>query len=322
MIYKKIAAAISALVLGVGLVSCSSDSEAPATNEDGSIDLSKVTLNVGDQIAGSEQILEASGQLEDVPYDIEWSAFTSGPPQIEALNAGQIDFAITGNTPPIIGGPTNTKVVSAYNNEALGDAILIAPDSDIASVADLKGKKVAVARGSSAHGHLIQQLEKAGVSVEDVELNLLQPSDAKAAFQNGQVDAWAVWDPFTAQAELEGGEALVRGAGLVSGHGFGVASDEALADPAKEAALDDLLKRVSAAYEWAEGNQEEWAEIFSQESGFDPEASKLNNRSLRHQVPLDEDVNTHQDALIDAFVTAGLIEDFNFADTVDKRFEA
>lgn len=318
MKFKKIALV---LAFGLGLASCSSASGDPATNADGSIDLSKVTLNIGDQIAGTEQVLQASGELDDVPYKIEWSSFTSGPPQIEALNAGQIDFAITGNTPPIIGGPTNTKVVSAYNNDALGDVILVAPDSSITSVADLAGKKVAVARGSSAHGHLIQQLEKAGVSVDDVEINLLQPSDAKAAFQNGQVDAWAVWDPYSSQSELEGAQVLVRGAGLVSGHGFGVASDEALDDPAKEVALADFLDRVADSYEWAEDNTDEWAMIFSQESGFDPEASQLNTRSLRHQVPLDESVNTYQNALIDAFVSAGLVEDFNFEDTVDTRFE-
>ena len=78
--------------------------------------------------------------MDDLPYDITWSAFTSGPPQIEALNAGQIDFAVTGNTPPIVGGLTKTKVVSAYSNEAKGDAILIPQDSDISSVQDLKGK--------------------------------------------------------------------------------------------------------------------------------------------------------------------------------------
>ena len=121
--------------------------------------------------------------MDDLPYDITWSAFTSGPPQIEALNAGQIDFAVTGNTPPIVGGLTKTKVVSAYSNGAKGDAILIPQDSDISSVQDLKGKSVAVARGSSAHGHLVLQLEKAGVNVSDVDINFLQPSDSKSAFE-------------------------------------------------------------------------------------------------------------------------------------------
>ncbi|MFP7365631.1 ABC transporter substrate-binding protein [Corynebacterium callunae] len=318
----KIIFATALVALGLGVSSCSSASSETQTNADGSVDLSNVTLKVGDQIAGTEQVLAASGELDDLPYDIEWSSFTSGPPQIEALNAGQIDFAITGNTPPIIGGPTNTKVVAAYNNQALGDAILISPDSTISSVADLKGKKVAVARGSSAHGHLILQLEKAGVSVDEVELNLLQPSDAKAAFQNGQVDAWAVWDPYTAQAELEGAKILVNAAGVSAGYGFGVASDEALADPAKEAALDDLLDRVAEAYVWAQDNKDEWAEIYAQESGFDPEASKLNTRSLRLQVPLDDEVNTYQNALIGSFVSAGLLEYFDFDTIVDRRFES
>lgn len=317
----KIIFATALIALGLGVTSCSSASSEAQPAADGSIDLSGVTLNVGDQIAGTEQVLEASGELDDLPYDIEWSSFTSGPPQIEALNAGQIDFAITGNTPPIIGGPTNTKVVAAYNNRALGDAILIAPDSIISSVADLKGKKIAVARGSSAHGHLILQLEKAGISLDEVELNLLQPSDAKAAFQNGQVDAWAVWDPYTSQAELEGAKVLTNAAGVSAGYGFGVASDEALADPAKEAALDDLLTRVSEAYVWASDNPDEWAQIYSDESGFDLEAAKLNTRSLRLQVPLDDEVNTYQNALIGSFVSAGLLEDFGFDSIVDRRFE-
>lgn len=144
-------------------------------------DVENITLQVGDQIAGTEKNLSAAGELDDLPYDPTWSTFTSGPPQLEALNAGQIYFAIMGNTPPIVGGLTDTKVVSAYSNEAKGDAIFIPEDSDITSFADLEGKSVAVARGSSAHGHLVLQLEKAGVDVEDLDINFLQPSDSKSA---------------------------------------------------------------------------------------------------------------------------------------------
>ena len=168
--------------------------------------------------------------MDDLPYDITWSAFTSGPPQIEALNTDQIDFAVTGNTPPIAGGLTKTKVVSAYSNTAKGDAILIPQDSDISSVRDLKGKSVAVARGSSAHGHLVLQLEKAGVDVSDVNINFLQPADSKSACESGRVDAWAVWDPYTAIAEVSGAVPLITAEGVSNGYGFGVASDAALAD--------------------------------------------------------------------------------------------
>lgn len=301
--------AIAGLV-ATSLVACS-----PAGAQD-------ITLQVGDQIAGTEKILTAAGELDDLPYDITWSTFTSGPPQIEALNAGQIDFAITGNTPPIVGGLTDTKVISAYSNEAKGDAILIPQGSDIKSVADLKGKSVAVARGSSAHGHLILQLEKAGVDPGDLDINFLQPSDSKSAFESGQVDAWAVWDPYTAIAEVGGAVPLITAEGVSNGYGFGVASDKALADDPRAEAIDDLLGRIDRAYQWTKDNPEEWAKIFAEETGTEKAAAEINTRSTRLPIALDQTVIDSQNDLIGAFERAGVLpESFDFADQVDVRFE-
>lgn len=301
--------AIAGLV-ATSLVACS-----PAGAQD-------ITLQVGDQIAGTEKILTAAGELDDLPYDITWSTFTSGPPQIEALNAGRIDFAITGNTPPIVGGLTDTKVISAYSNEAKGDAILIPQGSDIKSVADLKGKSVAVARGSSAHGHLILQLEKAGVDPGDLDINFLQPSDSKSAFESGQVDAWAVWDPYTAIAEVGGAVPLITAEGVSNGYGFGVASDKALADDPRAEAIDDLLGRIDRAYQWTKDNPEEWAKIFAEETGTEKAAAEINARSTRLPIALDQTVIDSQNDLIGAFERAGVLpESFDFADQVDVRFE-
>lgn len=301
--------AIAGLV-ATSLVACS-----PAGAQD-------ITLQVGDQIAGTEKILTAAGELDDLPYDITWSTFTSGPPQIEALNAGQIDFAITGNTPPIVGGLTDTKVLSAYSNEAKGDAILIPQGSDIKSVADLKGKSVAVARGSSAHGHLILQLEKAGVDPGDLDISFLHPSDSKSAFESGQVDAWAVWDPYTAIAEVGGAVPLITAEGVSNGYGFGVASDKALADDPRAEAIDDLLGRIDRAYQWTKDNPEEWAKIFAEETGTEKAAAEINARSTRLPIALDQTVIDSQNDLIGAFERAGVLpESFDFADQVDVPFE-
>lgn len=301
--------AIAGLV-ATSLVACS-----PAGAQD-------ITLQVGDQIAGTEKILTAAGELDDLPYDITWSTFTSGPPQIEALNAGQIDFAITGNTPPIVGGLTDTKVISAYSNEAKGDAILIPQGSDIKSVADLKGKSVAVARGSSAHGHLILQLEKAGVDPGDLDISFLHPSDSKSAFESGQVDAWAVWDPYTAIAEVGGAVPLITAEGVSNGYGFGVASDKALADDPRAEAIDDLLGRIDRAYQWTKDNPEEWAKIFAEETGTEKAAAEINTRSTRLPIALDQTVIDSQNDLIGAFERAGVLpESFDFADQVDVPFE-
>src|SRR5690349_5968722 len=118
----------------------SAPSEAPETVA--LSELSNLTLNVGDQKGGTEALLRAAGAIDNLPYKIAFSTFTSGPPQIEAATAGKIDFAITGNTPPIFGAASNAKVkvVSAYDGSGRGDKILVNADSAIRAVSDLRGK--------------------------------------------------------------------------------------------------------------------------------------------------------------------------------------
>ena len=200
-------------------------------------DLAGLTLQVGDQKGGTESLLRAAGQLDDLPYQVQFSTFTSGPPQIEAATAGKIDFAITGNTPPIFGAAAGAKVkvVSAYNGGGVGDQILVHADSPITSIADLRGKSIAVGKGSSAHGHILGQLEKAGLTPADVKLVFLQPADALSAFTQRQADAWAIWDPYTAQAEQQiNVRSIGQAKDVTNGYWFGIASDQALADPEAE----------------------------------------------------------------------------------------
>ena len=113
-------------------------------------DLAGLTLQVGDQKGGTESLLRAARPLDDLPYKVAFSTFTSGPPQIEAATAGKIDFAITGNTPPIFGAASNAKVkvVSAYNGGGVGDQVLVHADSPITSIADLRGKRSRSARAA------------------------------------------------------------------------------------------------------------------------------------------------------------------------------
>src|SRR5947208_5246808 len=134
-------------------------------------------MPVGDQKGGTEALLRGANGLEILPYKIACSTFTSGPPQVEAATAGKIDFAITGNTPPIFGAAANAKVkvVSAYNGGGNGDQVLVRADSPITSIAELRGKRIAVGKGSSAHGHILAQLKNAGLTPADVQLVFLQP---------------------------------------------------------------------------------------------------------------------------------------------------
>ena len=236
-------------------------------------ELSGLTLQVGDQKGGTESLLRAAGALDDLPYKIAFSTFTSGPPQIEAATAGKIDFAITGNTPPIFGAAANAKVkvVSAYDGSGRGDRLLVHADSPIRSVTDLRGKRIAVGKGSSAHGNVLAQLNRAGLSPSDVTLVFLQPADALGAFTQRQVDVWAIWDPYTAQAEADiPVRSIAQATGVTNGAGFGVASDEALADPKRNTALSDLLVRYAKAVRWAKDHPDQWAQNYAAAVGLDP----------------------------------------------------
>jgi sulfonate transport system substrate-binding protein len=288
-------------------------------------ELSDVTLQIGDQKGGTESLLRAAGALDGLPYKVAFSTFTSGPPQIEAATAGKIDFAITGNTPPIFGAAANAKVkvVSAYDGGGIGDQVLVHTDSPITKIADLKGKRIAVGKGSSAHGHILAQLKNAGLTPADVELVYLQPADALSAFQQRAVDSWVIWDPYTAQVAQQ---FPVRSVGqakdVTNGYWFGVASNEALADPKRNSALQDLLIRFEKAAKWAQDHPAEWAKSYSAAVGLDPKASEVSQaRSLRLPTDLNDDVIASEQKIADIFAESGQIATApKFADWVDKRY--
>ncbi|KWX66774.1 ABC transporter substrate-binding protein [Mycobacterium sp. NAZ190054] len=288
-------------------------------------ELAGLTLQVGDQKGGTEALLRAAGALDDLPYAIAFSTFTSGPPQIEAATAGKIDFAVTGNTPPIFGAASGAKVkvVSAYDGSGRGDKILVHRDSELRAVADLRGRRIALAKGSSAHGNVLAQLDRAGLSPSDVELVFLQPADALGAFTQRQVDAWAVWDPYTAQAEADlEVRSAAEAAGVTNGAGFGIASDQALADPRRNTAIRDLLVRYTEAAKWARDHPDEWARSYAASVGLSPEvAAAAQGRSLRLPFALSDELVASEQELADLFAASGQIADAPvFGNWVDQRF--
>ena len=307
-----LAAATAALGVSVlaGCGGAATGNEA-AVKDDGSVDLSKVTLIVGDQKGGSKALLQAAGELDDVPYRIQWQEFTSGPPLLEALNAGSIHVGGVGNTPPLFAAAAKGqfKVVQGATYGGTGDAIVVPKGSTIKSVAELKGKKVAVAEGSSANYHLLAQLQKAGLKYTDVDVQNLQPADALAAFTSGHLDAWAIWEPFTSQAEQEAGaKVLTTGEGLVNGYTFQVASDAALADPATTAALKDYESRIARAQEWSIDHREEWAKTWSQETGLSEDITLAATKKRQIKlVPIDQEVIDSEQQMADTFADNGLI---------------
>ncbi|MEZ0052575.1 sulfonate transport system substrate-binding protein [Mycobacterium sp. MAA66] len=288
-------------------------------------ELAGLTLQVGDQKGGTESLLRAAGELDNTPYQVQFSTFTSGPPQVEAATAGKIDFAVTGNTPPIFGAAAGARirVVAAYSNQADGDQILVPADSPIRSVTDLRGKKVLVGKGSSAHGHLLLQLQKANLTVHDIHLVFLQPADAFTALSQGQADAWAIWDPYTALAQRQlKVRTLTTAAGVSNGYGFGIASVAALRDAKRNTALADFVQRVARASLWAQAHQQQWYVKYAAAIGIDPDAAQIaQSRSLRLAIPLDQQVLNSEQQLADVFAQSGQTENKpTFSNFVDNRF--
>jgi len=324
---RLVAVLIAVVALLAGCVSRTDNSgatQAPATVA--LSELAGVTLQVGDQKGNTEALLRAAGALDNLPYQVVFSTFTSGPPQVEAATAGKIDFAITGNTPPIFGAASNAKVkvVSAYDGGGTGDQILVHADSPIKTVADLRGKTIAVGKGSSGHGNILGQLDKAGLTTSDVKLVFLQPADALSAFTQHQADAWAIWDPYTAQAEAQlPVRSIAQAKGVTNGYWFGVASDQALADPKRNTALQDLLVRFEKAVRWAQDHPQQWADSYAAAVGLDPKvAAVVQGRSLRLPTELDDDIVASEQKLADLFAASGQIASPapKFDNWVDRRY--
>ncbi|TQF73689.1 ABC transporter substrate-binding protein [Rhodococcus spelaei] len=311
------------------LSACSGgDSTPAAAAPTGPVDLSAVTLKVGDQKAISiEVLLRASGQLGKLPYKLEFSTFTAGLPLVEAASAGGIDLAQTGNTPVIFGAASkaNIKVVGALEATGKGDAILVGRDSPIKSVADLKGKRVATFKGSSAHANLLLQLKKAGLSRGDVETVFISPADGYTALTKGDVDAWATWDPYTAIAEKESGaRAIATADQAANGYNFWAASTGALADAGKSAAIADFFQRYAAATAWSQNNLDEWSTKYAELTSISPDASRTTwTRSIKQPIALTDQVVASEQEIADAFTAAGDIPGtVDFGAAVDRRFSS
>jgi sulfonate transport system substrate-binding protein len=237
---------------------------------------------------------------------------------LQAMGAGSVDIGGVGNAPPVFAAAGGSKIaiVGAYQANPLGSALLVPKGSPITSVAQLKGKRIAVAQGSSADYHLLTVLNKAGLSVHDVTLTYLQPAEGLAALTSGHVDAWDIWSPFVEQAEVQkNAKALVTGTGYGSPYSFAVASRAALADPARAAAIKDYLALVAQAHAWATNHQSAWATVWAKASGLpDAVMVKAASDDSSLAVPITPAVITSEQQVSDAFTKAGLIPvhvDFN-----------
>ena len=324
---RRLVPAALLLPLALLLSACGGNSAADTSTGDGTDGKGSLTLNVGDQKGGSEAILRAAGELKNFDYKIKWSTFTSGPPLLEAVNAKAVDIGGVGNTPPVFAAGANSKitVVAAWHGTSEGDAILVPNGSKLTKPAELKGKSIAVAQGSSANYQLVASLKAAGLTFGDVKVKYLQPADALAAFTSGKVDAWAVWDPYTSQVlQAKQGHVLTTGEGITNGLTFQVAAPTALADKKKAAAIKDYLKRLRRAYAWVYDHPEAWAKVWAKDTGLPYEvalASVKRSNASRVAVAVDKPLIASEQEIADTFTSLKLIpHKVDFGKFVDTRY--
>jgi sulfonate transport system substrate-binding protein len=270
-------------------------------------------VRIGFQKYGKLVLLKSKGTLEKKlkarGYKVVWTEFPSGPPLLEALNVGAIDFGNTGEAPPIFAQAAGAPIqYVAYEPPApKGEAILVAKDSKLTSVADLKGKKVALNKGSNVHYLLVKALEKAGVKYSEVEPVFLAPADARAAFERGAVDAWVIWDPFQAAAEAAtGARTLADGTGIVSNYQFYFSSKKFL--ESDSGIVDLVLAQLSEVDDWAKSDIHAVADLLAPAIGLPVGVVEVALKRQAYGIkPITDSVIADQQQVADTFFALGLL---------------
>ena len=284
-------------------------------------------LRIGLQRSSTFNLVRARGELERrlarLGVKVSWAEFTSGPPLLEALAAGKVDVGEVGDGPVIFAQAKKAPIVyfgqSQPNPEAI--ALLVPKGSSIRSLADLKGKKLAFARGSSAVPFVVNALAKGGLKLSDVTPVYLQPPDGRVAFESGKIDAWAVWDPFYAAAQVGGkAQVLANGRGFTSFRIYFLANRDFAAD--NPSLLPLLINDLRGAGQWALKNPDQSADFLSKATKVPVEVLGVSERRRlgRYQVSSTEAAGLRDlQKVADAFVKLKLIpEPIRVTDIVVK----
>ena len=256
-------------------------------------------------------ILKQQGVLEKrfPNTKVSWVEFPAGPQLLEALAVGSLEFGLTGDAPPVFAQAAGKDLVyvGAEPPKPDSSAILVLRDSPLKTLADLKGKKVALQKGSSAHYLLVRAVEKAGLQWSDITPIYLTPADARAAFERQSVDAWAIWDPFYSATQLAiQARALVTGRGLSSNNSFYLAS-LSFATQHGDAVLA-LFEELTRADKFAQESRPQAIKLIADFSGLDAGVVSLflQRRPASPVAPLNASTRADQQKVADAFFKLGL----------------
>jgi sulfonate transport system substrate-binding protein len=270
-------------------------------------------LRIGFQKYGNFVVLKAQGTLEKrlaaQGATVQWLEFPAGPQLLEGLNAGAVDVGTVGETPPIFAQAAGVDFVYIGNEPPApkGEAIVVQHDSPIRSVAELRGKKVGLNRGSNVHYLLVKALQHAGLSYSDIQPVYLTPADARAAFVQNSIDAWVIWDPYLAAVERQANaRVLTTGEGLVRNTQYYVAAKK-FADKQPQL-LHSLLAELDQVDQWSRAHIPAVATQLSPLVGLDAPTLELAlNRASYGVQPIDAATLDYQQQIADTFTELKLI---------------
>jgi sulfonate transport system substrate-binding protein len=270
-------------------------------------------FRIGYQKTGLPVIARQQGTIEKrlagQGVAVRWVEFAAGPPLLEAMNAGAVDLGFTGDAPPVFAQAAGASIVyaAALPSNGAGEALIVKKSSPITSLAALKGRKIGFTKGSSAHNLTVAALEKGGVAWSDVTPVYLSPADAAAAFARDSIDAWAIWDPFFALAQIKydprvlatSKEVLHVNTYFLANKGFAAREPRIVAD---------ALAGFADAAAWAAAHRGEVARSLAEITGVELAAQTLAaDRTEFGVLPITDDIIAGQQATADRFHKLGLI---------------
>lgn len=301
------------------LAGCGSNSNSTKTvNASSKVDLSKVTLVVGETGWKSKEIGFKEAGLDNTPYKVEYVNFQGGNLQLEAMAANHLDLALTSEIPPIFASQAqnggNFKIIAVSQGTTLNQELVIPKDSSIKNVSDLKGKQVAYVDSTTAHYFLLKMLEKAGLTWNDITPVKLSTSDGLTALIGGKVDALASYGNAIISAKQKGATTLASAKDILSGNFPIEATPDAISDSGKHAAIADYLERLNKFDEWTRNNEDKWAKITADNTKQPVEQALATLKEGEEQRPTKvvatskEAISSEQD-IADAFTKVGLLKD-------------
>ena len=254
---------------------------------------------------------------------LEWVEFPAGPPLLEAMAVGAVDLGLTGDTPPIFsqvaGAPM--KYVAQVRLSGKAGGVITPKNSSLQSLKDLKGKKLCYTRGSSAHNSAVLALKSAGLTLDDVESVNLSPADAAAAFAQGGIDGWVIWDPYFTLAMRDQGARRLVGLDELGGGASFLLANAKFADSRPDD-LKAILTVIANEGVWCAGHTDEVAAMTAKAAGLDLELLKDTMKRTDFKVePLSDDVLAAQQANVDRFVELKIIpKSVKIADAVWREW--